>query len=138
MTSSWFFLSTLQILVSEKNRDSLVLQCLWLCNNRLLLRCDLLLLGGSPPQHFRLFSLSFYSLSLVYSMSVNFKLSAFVSFSILFYIFARKFLSHNLRNHPSAKMCNANSKICVCSSSFTSIHEFSLDDVITDITVQCL
>jgi hypothetical protein len=34
------------------------LQYLWLCNNRFLLRCDLLL-EGSPPQHFRLFSLFF-------------------------------------------------------------------------------
>jgi hypothetical protein len=56
----------------EKKRNSLVLQCLWLCNNRSLLRCNLFL-EGSPPQHFRLFSSSFYSLSTVYSMSVNFK-----------------------------------------------------------------
>jgi len=134
----WFtFFKASNISLWENNRDSLVLQCLWLCNNRFLLRCDLLL-ERSPPQHFRLFSLSFYSLSTVYSMSVKFKLSSFVSFSVLFCIFARRALSNNLRNHPSAKMCNANSKIRVCSSSFTSIHEFSLDDVITDITEQGL
>ena len=87
----------------EKKRDSFVFQSLWLCNNRFLLLCDLLL-EGSPPQYFRLFSLSFYSLSAVYSMSVNFKLSTFVSFSVLFCIFARTSLSLNLINHPSAKI----------------------------------
>jgi hypothetical protein len=41
-----------------------------------------------------------------------------------------------LRSDPLAKICTVNSK--TCSSSFTSIHEFSLDDVITDITLQGL
>jgi hypothetical protein len=96
----------------RKNMNSLVLQCLWLCNNRFLLRCDLLF-EGSPPQHFRLFSLSFYSLSTVYSVRVEFNFSSLVSLSVSFCIFVRMAFSLKLRNHPSTKIYTGNLKIYI-------------------------